>query len=60
MLCVPRHIISAGINDETQNDFRREAMFQEKTPRGVMCRICPNECILKEGELSLFGKRGSH
>jgi len=52
MLCVPRHIISAGINDETQNDFRREAMFQEKTPRGVMCRICPNECILKEGELS--------
>lgn len=28
------------------------AMFQEETARGVMCNICPNECVLKEGELS--------
>lgn len=28
------------------------AMFQEQTPRGVACLICPNECILKDGELS--------
>ncbi len=33
------------------------AMFQEETPRGIMCRICPNECELKEGELSKCNNR---
>lgn len=28
------------------------AMFQEESARGVICLICPNECTLKEGELS--------
>ena len=32
-------------------------MFQEETPRGIMCRICPNECVLKEGELSKCNNR---
>jgi pyruvate formate lyase activating enzyme len=27
-------------------------MFQVETPKGVRCQICPNECTLKEGELS--------
>ena len=35
-----------------QEQYRRTAMFQEETPRGIMCRICPNECVLKEGEVS--------
>lgn len=30
----------------------RPAMFQEVSPRGVVCLICPNECTLKDGELS--------
>lgn len=30
----------------------RIALFQEETAKGIMCRICPNECLLKEGELS--------
>jgi len=30
----------------------RLAMFQEDSARGVICRICPNECNPKEGELS--------
>ncbi len=30
----------------------RLAMFQEQSARGVVCMICPNECTLKEGELS--------
>ena len=30
----------------------RLAMFQEQSARGVVCLICPNECTLKEGELS--------
>jgi pyruvate formate lyase activating enzyme len=35
-------------------------MFQEETPRGIMCRICPNECVLKEGELSKCNNRIVH
>lgn len=30
----------------------RTALFQEETAKGIMCNICPNECVLKEGELS--------
>ncbi|MCK7531560.1 MAG: hypothetical protein MZV63_11260 [Marinilabiliales bacterium] len=26
------------------------AMFQELGARGVVCMICPNECVLQEGE----------
>ncbi len=33
------------------------ALFQEETPRGIMCRICPNECVLKEGEISKCNNR---
>ena len=32
--------------------WSREAMYQVDTPKGVRCQICPNECTLKEGELS--------
>jgi pyruvate formate lyase activating enzyme len=35
-------------------------MFQEKTPRGIMCRLCPNECLLGEGELSKCNNRVVH
>ncbi|NLE35965.1 MAG: AmmeMemoRadiSam system radical SAM enzyme [Bacteroidales bacterium] len=27
-------------------------MYQEQSARGVVCLICPNECTLKDGELS--------
>jgi len=30
----------------------KEASHYTPTPRGVKCLICPNECTLKEGELS--------
>ena len=30
----------------------REASHYQSTPRGVKCLICPNECTLKDGELS--------
>lgn len=32
-------------------------MYQEETARGIMCRICPNECVLKEGEVSKCNNR---
>lgn len=34
-----------------ENNYRL-ALYQEDTAKGVMCNICPNECVLKEGELS--------
>jgi len=39
-------------NLQRANRHTRIALFQEETAKGVMCRICPNECVLKEGELS--------
>jgi len=61
-------IFSAGIicrpsfsgifsDEEQKNENLKLAMFQEETPRGVMCRICPNECVLKEGEVSQCNNR---
>lgn len=40
-----------------QDKNRKLAMFQEETARGIMCRICPNECVLKEGETSKCNNR---
>ena len=47
----------AGVTPEKRNIYKREAMFQEETARGILCRICPNECVLKEGELSECNNR---
>jgi len=41
----------AGTADEPWK-WSREAAYQAETPRGIRCQICPNECTLKEGELS--------
>jgi pyruvate formate lyase activating enzyme len=41
-----------GFYPGDQDIYKKIALFQEETPRGVMCRICPNECILSEGEVS--------
>jgi pyruvate formate lyase activating enzyme len=42
---------------EESGIYKRIAMYQEETARGIMCRICPNECVLKEGELSKCNNR---
>ena len=57
VICLPGTKLISGINPEEQPVFRKEAMFQEETARGIMCRICPNECVLKEGELSKCNNR---
>lgn len=43
-----------GANSATQVKKKNYllARYQEESAKGVMCRICPNECVLKEGELS--------
>jgi pyruvate formate lyase activating enzyme len=35
----------------------KECMFYETTPRGLKCLICPNECILAEGDESFCRNR---
>ncbi len=32
--------------------WSREALYYAETPRGIKCLICPNECTLKENEVS--------
>ncbi|RLD78848.1 MAG: radical SAM protein, partial [Bacteroidetes bacterium] len=33
-----------------QSKPKREALYYIKTPRGLRCQICPNECDIKPGE----------
>jgi pyruvate formate lyase activating enzyme len=57
VLCLPKTSIIPDLTGEVEPVFRKEAMFQEETARGIMCMICPNECVLKEGELSKCNNR---
>lgn len=54
---LPYASLTGAISTEEETLKLREAMFQEETPRGIMCRICPNECVLKEGEISKCNNR---
>jgi pyruvate formate lyase activating enzyme len=54
MMCFPYYCLAG---DYQKSNLRREAMFQEESARGTMCRICPNECVLKEGEISKCNNR---
>ncbi len=44
-------------NQNTLKPGEREARHWIETPRGIKCMICPNECTLKEGELSVCHNR---
>jgi pyruvate formate lyase activating enzyme len=57
LLCLPCHASWQGLLSEQPSIYKRLAMFQDETARGIMCRICPNECVLKEGELSKCNNR---
>lgn len=59
-VCLPRMAFAGMLSTEDQQKYRKLAMYQEETPRGIMCRICPNECVLKEGELSKCNNRIVH
>jgi pyruvate formate lyase activating enzyme len=54
---MPYILSSEDFPQENQSIYRKIAMFQEDTARGIMCRICPNECVLKEGETSKCNNR---
>ena len=57
MVCMPYGESFAEYPSENQNIYKKIALFQEETARGIMCRICPNECVLKEGEISKCNNR---
>ncbi len=60
VICLPCGSLIAGRDDDSMGVYKRVAMYQEETARGIMCRICPNECVLKEGELSKCNNRKVH
>jgi pyruvate formate lyase activating enzyme len=60
LVCLPGKLIIAENSYSDSGIYKRMAMFQEETARGIMCRICPNECVLKEGELSKCNNRKVH
>jgi pyruvate formate lyase activating enzyme len=60
VFCYPCERILFAESLEQSIIYKRLAMYQEATARGIMCRICPNECVLKEGELSKCNNRKVH
>lgn len=57
VVCMPFGAGSVIFQDSGKSIYRKLAMYQEETARGIMCRICPNECVLKEGEISKCNNR---
>jgi pyruvate formate lyase activating enzyme len=57
LLCFPCSKMISALPSDQKSIYKRIAMYQEETARGIMCRICPNECVLKEGELSKCNNR---
>ncbi len=57
LFCIPCSRGFSETSGSAEGIYMREAMFQEVTARGIMCRICPNECVLKEGEVSKCNNR---
>ena len=40
--------------------MKKEALFYEKTLKGVKCHICPRECIIPEGKAGFCKSRVNH
>ncbi len=60
LVCFPREVVLSEPSSENEGIYKKLAMYQDETARGIMCRICPNECVLKEGELSKCNNRKVH
>ena len=60
LVCFPRDVVLSETSSENDGIYKKLAMYQDETARGIMCRICPNECVLKEGELSKCNNRKVH
>jgi len=54
--CSPM-ISFAGETSEKLWKWSKEGLYWSETPRGPKCLICPNECIIKEGEAGVCHNR---
>ncbi|NLN31663.1 MAG: AmmeMemoRadiSam system radical SAM enzyme [Bacteroidales bacterium] len=57
MMTMYRFLPETASAADNRRPSEKLAMFQEETPRGVKCLLCPNGCILKEGEISRCNNR---
>ncbi len=57
VVCFPSGGLFPSWQTIDKSIYRKVALYQEETARGIMCRICPNECVLKEGEVSKCNNR---
>lgn len=49
--------IRAFAGEKKPGRFTREAIYYVETPRGIQCTVCPNECIVKPGEVTTCHNR---
>ena len=49
-----------GSANERLWKWSKEGLYWSSTPRGAKCLICPNECVIKEGEAGLCHNRINH
>jgi pyruvate formate lyase activating enzyme len=40
--------------------WSKEGLYWSSTPRGTKCLICPNECVIREGESGICHNRVNH
>ena len=50
----------AGNASEKPWKWSKEGMYWTTTPRGPKCLICPNECVIKEGETGVCHNRTNY
>jgi len=50
----------SGASNEKLWKWSKEGLYWSPTPRGTKCLICPNECVIKEGESGLCHNRVNH
>jgi pyruvate formate lyase activating enzyme len=50
----------AGTAGEKLWKWSKEGLYWSPTPRGAKCLICPNECVIKEGEAGVCHNRVNH
>ncbi|MBN1184563.1 MAG: AmmeMemoRadiSam system radical SAM enzyme [Bacteroidales bacterium] len=40
--------------------FSKQSYFATETPRGMMCQLCPNECVIKTGDMGDCNNRKNY
>jgi len=48
---------TSNVQEYKLGKYSREVMFYSETPRGMRCEICPNECDIRQGDISICHNR---